>query len=158
LEDVIPYEIFYIFRKGIQEFKLKKKFIMKRIILSTVIVLGGMLAMQAQSKELQTEKQSQKTELQQQKKQSLSTQNNTPIKQAPGTNKLEQQVAVDPVKVPAPVKNFVSEKYKNSTIQKASRNSKGVYQLEVLGSDNVVKTIFVDEKGREMTAPQVLSH
>lgn len=142
-----------------KEFKTKKKFIiMKRIILSLVFVLGGMLAMQAQSKELQTKKQTQTTELQQQKNQNLSTQSNTPIKQAPGTKSLEQQVVVDPVKVPAPVKNFVSEKYKNSSIQKASRNSKGVYQLEVLGSDNVVKTIFVDEKGREMTAPQVLSH
>lgn len=57
---------------------------MRKIILSIAFVFGAMIAMNAQSKELQ-----------QQKKPTLSTQNNTPIKQAPGTTNLEQQVVVD---------------------------------------------------------------
>lgn len=117
---------------------------MKKLIFAVAIVLSGMTAVSAQTKELKADK-SNTHSIQAQKE-------DTPLSardasEAVQEKKLMTYNEVKSVDVPQTVKNAIAKDYNGATISKAYANAQGEYKLQLTTADKKSETVYVNKKG-----------
>ncbi|MRT16231.1 hypothetical protein F3C99_04595 [Vitellibacter sp. q18] len=118
---------------------------MKKLILSTAIVLGGLTAATAQDKE--------PTAMNEQKQTAVEAQVESRIEAAQDAETAEVAVPVQDYKevkaseVPQAVKDAVAKDFSGATISKAAVNAKGEYKIELATADAGKETVYANAKG-----------
>ncbi len=118
---------------------------MKKLILSTAIVLGGLTAATAQVKE--------PTAMNEQKQTAVEAQVESRIEAAQDAETAEVAVPVQDYKevkateVPQAVKDAVAKDFSGATISKAAVNAKGEYKIELTTADAGKETVYANTKG-----------
>jgi hypothetical protein len=118
---------------------------MKKLILSTAIVLGGLTAATAQDKE--------PTAMNEQKQTAVEAQVESRIEAAQDAETAEVAVPVQDYKevkaseVPQAVKDAVAKDFSGATISKAAVNAKGEYKIELATADAGKETVYANTKG-----------
>lgn len=124
--------------------------IMKKLILTIAVVLGGLVTMNAQEvKQLKSSNDKIKAEKLEKKEavknqQTLRTSTDAISKKEAKRN--SKAVSVD--QLPNAVQKQVKENFNNSTISKASVNAKGIYRLEVMDANNAKKIVYITQDGK----------
>lgn len=119
---------------------------MKKLILSTAIVLGGLTAATAQ-----TEKEP--TAMNEQKQTAVEAQVESRIEAAQDAETAEVAVPVQDYKevkaseVPQTVKDAVAKDFSGATISKAYVNANGEYKIELATADAKKATVYANAKG-----------
>lgn len=118
---------------------------MKKLILSTAIVLGGLTAATAQDKE--------PTAMNEQKQTAVEAQVESRIEAAQDAETAEVAVPVQDYKevkaseVPQTVKDAVAKDFSGATISKAYVNAQGDYKIELATADAKKATVYANAKG-----------
>lgn len=118
---------------------------MKKLILSTAIVLGGLTAATAQDKE--------PTAMNEQKQTAVEAQVESRIEAAQDAETAEVAVPVQDYKevkaseVPQTVKDAVAKDFSGATISKAYVNANGEYKIELATADAKKSTVYANAKG-----------
>ncbi|WP_062622891.1 hypothetical protein [Aequorivita aquimaris] len=118
---------------------------MKKLILSTAIVLGGLTAATAQDKE--------PTAMNEQKQTAVEAQVESRIEAAQDAEIAEVAVPVQDYKevkaseVPQTVKDAVAKDFSGATISKAYVNAQGDYKIELATADAKKATVYANAKG-----------
>lgn len=107
---------------------------MKRLILSTAILLGGLTAVTAQTEKKSLATATEKTQ--------------TVVKQAPTlSNAVQDYKEVNVSEVPQAVKEVVAKNFSDATLSKAYVNAKGDYKLQLTTADLKEAIVYTDAKG-----------
>lgn len=106
---------------------------MKKLILSTAIILGGLTAVTAQSD-----------------KKALASQTSQTVEaQAPTLSAAVQDYKeVKASEVPQTVKEAVTKNFSDATISKAYVNAKGEYKIQLATADQKDAVVYTDAKGQ----------
>jgi hypothetical protein len=119
---------------------------MKKLILSTAILLGGLTAATAQTEKQTTAKNEQKqtpVEAQVESRLDAAQDAETAVVATPVQDYKEVKAA----DVPATVQEALKADFKGATISKAYVNAKGEYKLDLATADKKAATVYANAKG-----------
>ncbi|MCG2429676.1 hypothetical protein [Aequorivita xiaoshiensis] len=116
---------------------------MKRLILSTAIVLGGLTAVTAQSDKEVTAKNEQKTATLTQVEEKVEATQELKL----SANAVQDFKEVKASELPEAVQNAVANDFDGATISKAYVNAKGDYKIELTTADAKKATVYANAKG-----------
>lgn len=118
---------------------------MKRLILSTAILLGGLTAVTAQTeKEATAMAEPQQNVAVAQVESKLAAAQDSPMLATTVQDYKEVKVS----EVPKAVKDAVSKEFNGATISKAYVNAQGEYKLQLATADQKTATVYSDAKGQ----------
>lgn len=119
---------------------------MKKLILSTAILLGGLTAATAQTEKQTTAKNEQKqtpVEAQVESRLDAAQDAETAVVATP----VQDYKEVKATDVPATVQEALKADFKGATISKAYVNAKGEYKLDLATADKKAATVYANAKG-----------
>jgi len=119
---------------------------MKKLILSTAIVLGGLTAATAQTEKQPTAQNEQKqtaVEAQVESRLDAAQDAETAVVAAP----VQDYKEVKSSEVPQTVQDAVAKDYNGATISKAYVNAKGEYKIQLATADKKDATVYANAKG-----------
>ncbi len=118
---------------------------MKRLILSTAILLGGLTAVTAQTeKEATAMAEPQQNVAVAQVESKLAAAQDSPMLATTVQDYKEVKVS----EVPKAVEDAVSKEFNGATISKAYVNAQGEYKLQLATADQKTATVYSDAKGQ----------
>ncbi|MBB6681705.1 hypothetical protein H4O20_09645 [Aequorivita sp. 609] len=116
---------------------------MKRLILSTAIVLGGLTAVTAQSDKEVTAMNEQKSAALTQVEEKVEAAQDLKL----SANAVQDFKEVKASELPEAVQNAVANDFDGATISKAYVNAKGDYKIELTTADAKKATVYANAKG-----------
>lgn len=116
---------------------------MKRLILSTAIVLGGLTAVTAQSDKEVTAINEQKSAALTQVEEKVEAAQDLKL----SANAVQDFKEVKASELPEAVQNAVANDFDGATISKAYVNAKGDYKIELTTADAKKATVYANAKG-----------
>lgn len=116
---------------------------MKRLILSTAIVLGGLTAVTAQSDKEVTAMNEQKSATLTQVEEKVEAAQDLKL----SANAVQDFKEVKASELPEAVQNAVANDFDGATISKAYVNAKGDYKIELTTADAKKATVYANAKG-----------
>lgn len=117
---------------------------MKKLILSTAIILGGLTAATAQSdKEITAMNEQSKTATLTQVEEKVEAAQDAKLTQ----NAVQKYKEVQASEVPEVVQKAVSKDFNGATISKAYVNAKGDYKIQLTTADAKNTTVYANAKG-----------
>ncbi|WP_139853919.1 hypothetical protein [Aequorivita sinensis] len=116
---------------------------MKRLILSTAIVLGGLTAVTAQSDKEVTAMNEQKSTALTQVEEKVEAAQDLKL----SANAVQDFKEVKASELPEAVQNAVANDFDGATISKAYVNAKGDYKIELTTADAKKATVYANAKG-----------
>jgi len=116
---------------------------MKRLILSTAIVLGGLTAVTAQSDKEVTAMNEQKSAALTQVEEKVEAAQDLKL----SANAVQEFKEVKASELPEAVQNAVANDFDGATISKAYVNAKGDYKIELTTADAKKATVYANAKG-----------
>ncbi len=140
---------FYILSNKQSYKRINKYFktnIMKKLILSTAILLGGLTAATAQTEKEPTAMNAQKqtaTEVQVESRIDAAQDAETAVVAAP----VQDYKEVKASEVPQTVQDAVAKDFSGATVSKAYVNAKGEYKLDLATADKKAATVYANAKG-----------